>query len=105
MLDRSHYSFRRDTHLGLELPKSSIEIASQFISSLYNSCLIMIYSDDLIGNLDETPLCINMARKYSISQKGKRSLIIRTQSQDKYYVSALLSILANGAKIHLLYLF
>ena len=66
-LDRNHFSFRRSTDLDQALPKSSVYIASQFLSSVYNSRLTMKYSDDLIGNLDETPLCINMAPNYSIS--------------------------------------
>ena len=104
-LDRNHFSFRRSTHLGQALPKSSIDIASQFLSSVYNSRLNMKYSDDLIGNLDETPLCINMAPNYSISQKGKKSVIIHTQSQDKCHVSVILTILANGGKLPPLLIF
>lgn len=104
-MDRNHYSFRRGTHLGQEFPKSSIEIASQFISSVYNSRLIMKYSDDLIGNLDETSLYIDLAPNYSISQKGKRSVIIFIQSQDKCHVSVLLAILANGTKLPPLIIF
>ena len=34
----------------------------------------MKYSDDLIGNLDETPLCINMAPNYSISRKKEKNI-------------------------------
>ena len=32
----------------------------------------MKYSDNLIGNLDETPLFINMAHNYTISQKDEK---------------------------------
>ena len=40
-----------------------------------------------------------MAPNYSISQKGKRTVIIRTQSQDKCHVSVILTIIANGGKL------
>lgn len=46
-----------------------------------------------------------MAPNYPISQKGKRSLIIHTQLQDKCHVSVLLSILANGGKLPPLIIF
>ena len=59
----------------------------------------MKYSDDLIGNLDETPLYFNIAPNYSFSQKRKKSIIKRTQSQDKCHVSVILTILANGGKL------
>ena len=45
--------------------------------------------------MDETPQCINIAPNYSISQKGKRSAIVRTQSEDKYHVLVMLTIIAN----------
>lgn len=49
--------------------------------------------------MEETPLCINMSPNYSISQKGKSTVIIRTQSQDKCHVSVILTIRANGVKL------
>ena len=58
----------------------------------------MKYSNDVIGNMDKTPLNINMAPKFTISQKIKNNVIIRTHSQDKCHVSVLLTVLANGGK-------
>ena len=49
--------------------------------------------------MDETPLCINIASNYSISQKGKSSFIVRTQSEDKYHVLVMLTIIANDVKL------
>ena len=65
----------------------------------------MKYSDDLIGNMDETPLCINMVPNYSISQKRKKSFIIHTQSEDNCRFSIILTIIGNGNKLPPLMIF
>ncbi len=38
----------------------------------------MKYTDDVIFNMDETPLALNMSPNYTIVHKGKKTLIIRT---------------------------
>jgi hypothetical protein len=39
--------------------------------------------DDVIANLDETPININMPPNYTITKKGKKNVIIRIQGQEK----------------------
>ena len=97
-LERNNFTFRRST-VGQELPLNNINVASEFISSVFNSRYSMKYTEDLIANMDETPLCINMAPNYSISRKGKRTVKIRSQSRDKCHVSVILTIIANGCKL------
>ena len=65
----------------------------------------MKYTEDLLGNMDEISLCINIAPNYSISKKGKRSVIVMTQSQDKYHVLVILTIIANDVKLPLYLIF
>ena len=98
-LERNNFSFPKSTHIGQALLLNTINIASNFLSSVFNSKYSMKYTEDLLGNMDETPLNINMALNYSISQKGRRSIIVRTQSQDKCHVSVILTIIANGVKL------
>ena len=59
----------------------------------------MKYSDDIIFNMDETPLALNMPPNYTISCKGKKTVIIRAQSQEKCKVSLVLGIIADGNKL------
>lgn len=40
-----------------------------------------------------------------LKKKGKKSVIIRTQNQDKYRLSVLLTILSNGKKLPPLLIF
>ena len=55
----------------------------------------MKYTDDVIFNMDENPLALNMPPNYTIAHKGKKTVIIRTQSQEKCRVS-FLGIIADG---------
>jgi len=59
----------------------------------------MKYNNDVIFNMDETPLALNMPPNYTISRKGKKSVIILTQSQEKWWVSLVLGIIADGNKL------
>ena len=59
----------------------------------------MKYCDEPIGNLDETPLSINIAPNYSISQKGKRSVIIRTKFTRKIPCNSTISNFSKWRKI------
>ena len=49
--------------------------------------------------MDETPFLFNMLSSNIIDHKGKKSIIIKTQNQEKLRISALLCILANGSKL------
>ena len=62
----------------------------------------MKYDDDVIVNMEETPLTLNMPLNYVIEKKGKKSVIIRAQNLEKCRLSVLLTILSNG-KNYLLY--
>ena len=98
-LERHHYSFRRSTHVGQLFPNNPFEISSIFHLTYIK--VDMNYTYDLIGNMDETPININMPPNYSVAKKGKKNIIIiRTQGQEKCRVSLLLTILANGKKLN-----
>ena len=44
----------------------------------------MKYDDEEIVNMDETLLTLNMPPNYDIAKKNKKSIIIRTQNQEKW---------------------
>lgn len=62
----------------------------------------MKYDDDLIANIEETPININMPPNYTIT---KKNVIISTQGQEKCQCSILLTILADGKKLSPLIIF
>jgi len=49
--------------------------------------------------MDETPILFNMSPSKTIAKKGGKSILIRTQNQEKCYISVILTISANGHKL------
>ena len=49
--------------------------------------------------MDETPLFFNMTPSKTVSKKGGKSIIIRTQNLEKCRLSVLLTITADGIKL------
>ena len=48
--------------------------------------------------MDETPLFFNMVPNKTITQKGDKSVVIRTQNQEKLRITCILSICGGGVK-------
>ena len=46
-----------------------------------------------------------MASNFTISQKGKKTVIMRTQSHNKCHVSVIITVVANGNKLPQLFIF
>ena len=59
----------------------------------------------MIGNCDETPIFFNMVPSKTIAKKGGKSIIIKTQDQERCRISVLLTITADGGKLPPLLIF
>ena len=55
--------------------------------------------------MDETPIFLNMPISKIIVKRGSKQAIIKTQGQEKYRVTVILSILAYGGKLPPLIIF
>ena len=49
--------------------------------------------------MDETPLNLNMIPNKTITKKGEKNVVIRTQNQEKIRITCILSICADGDKL------
>ena len=49
--------------------------------------------------MDETPLFFNMSPSKTIAKKGAKSILIRTQNQEKCRISVILTITAKRKKL------
>jgi len=54
--------------------------------------MILKFWDAIVGNMDETPLFFNIFPSKTIAKKGGKSILIRTQNQDKCLISVILTI-------------
>ena len=56
------------------------------------------YSVGCIGNMDETPLWMDMPGETTVSRAGERTISIRTTGHDKGRFTVVLAAMADGRK-------
>ena len=49
--------------------------------------------------MDESPIFFNMIPNKTIAKRGKKTILIKTQNQQKCRISVLLCIVADGSKL------
>ena len=99
LLKRNFFPFRAKTHQGQILAKNCFTQTSLFLNEIWNKIIDYPYWDALIGNIDETPIFFSTVPSKTIAKKGGKTIIIRTQKQEKCIVSVLLTITADGGKL------
>ena len=97
--EKNNLSIRRPTHIGRIIYNNIYSKIDNFINQLIKLKINFKNIKDIIDNIDEISFQFNMAPSNIIDQKGKKSIIIKTQHQEKLRVSALLCILTDGTKI------
>lgn len=73
--------------------------ASLFLKEVWDKRINFKYWDDIIGNIDDTPLFYNMAPSKTIAKKRGKSILIRIQNQEKCLIFVILTITASGKKL------
>jgi hypothetical protein len=98
-LKKNNYTFNSKNQMGNTLGESAFKEASIFLNEVWNMRKVKGYNDEIIGNMDETPIFFNMIPSNTIIYKNNKSILIKTQNQDKCRISVLLTITANGNKL------
>ncbi|KFD60488.1 hypothetical protein M514_27324 [Trichuris suis] len=52
-----------------------------------------------IGNIDETPVFLDMVRNRTVERKGKKWILVRSTGHGKTHFTVVLSCLANRMKL------
>ena len=81
------------------LPQDMLCKISTFILRVRKMRLLHHYSLSCIGNMDETPLWLDMPGDTTISRVGERSVSIRTTGHDKGRFTVILAAMADGRKL------
>jgi hypothetical protein len=58
-------------------------LTSNFLNEVRNIRYKNGISSSILGNMDETPLFLNMPITKTIVKKGSRQVIVKTQNQEK----------------------
>ena len=99
------FSLRRRTTVGQKLPQDYIQKISSYLMRLRKMCSINNYPLSSIGNMDETPLCLNMPGDTTVARVGEHPITIRTTGHDKGRFTVILTALADGRKLKPFFVF
>ena len=98
-LRRNSFSLRRRTTVGQKLPCDLINKVVNFIITTRKLRHHKHYPLSFIGNMDETPLWLDMPGETTITRAGQKSVPIRTTGHDKARFTVVLAAMADGSKL------
>ncbi len=90
---------RRTTVISQRLPQDLIPKVSSFVLRARKLRQQHLYSISAIGNMDETPLWLDMLGHTTIARVGERSVSIRTTGHDKGRFTVILAAMADDRKL------
>ena len=91
-LRRHSFSLRRRTTVGQRLPQDLITKVVGFIMMARR----LYYPLSLIGNMDETPLWLDMPGETTITRTGQRSIPLNNTGHEKGRFTVIFAALADG---------
>ena len=98
-LGRHSLSLRRKTTVSRRLSRDLVPKVTAFIIKTRRLRMKKKYSLSLIGNMDETPLWLDMPGETTVTHTGDRSVTIRTTGHDKGRFTVVLAAMADGRKL------
>ena len=96
---RNSFSLRRRTTVSQRLPQDLIPKVSSFILHVRKMRMSTGYQLSSIGNMDETPLWLDMPGDTTVSRIGERSVSICTTGHDNGRFTIILAAMADGRKL------
>ena len=98
-LERWELSLRRRTTMGQRLLADLIDKVVRFVMSTQKQRIKHKYSLSGIGNMDETPLWMDMPGDTTIARMGVKSVPILTTRHEKARFTVCLAAMADGTKL------
>ncbi len=98
-LKSNSFSLRRRTTVSLRLPQDLIPKDSSFIIHVRKLGMSTRYQLPSIGNMDETPIWLDMPGDTSVSRIGERSVSVCATGHDKGCFTIILAAMADGRKL------
>ena len=92
-------SLRCRTTVSQRLPQDLIPKVTNFIMKIRRLRHSKDYPLSYIGNMDETPLWLDMPGETTVTRTGARSILIRTTGRDKGRFTIVLAAMADGRKL------
>jgi len=98
-LKRHDLSLRRKTKIAQKLPKDLEEKLLSFQRFIIRLRQKNDYPLGMIANMDETPVCFDMAGDLTVNPTGTKTVHIRTTGNEKNRFTVVLTCFADGTKL------
>lgn len=95
-LSRHGFSLRRKTTVSQSLPDQHIDKVVSFIMKTRKMIRMEKFDSCNIGNMDETPLWLDMPGDTTVTRVGDRTVSIRSTGHDKGRFTVVLAAMADG---------
>ena len=98
-MKRHHISFRRATHVAQKSETELNDKMHRFLWYVISMCKQKSYELGRIGNMDETPVWIDMPGDYTIETKGSKTVSMGSTGHGKTRITVCLAAMADGSKL------
>ena len=98
-MNRNGYSIRTHTKIAQKLPKEFADKITNFQRYIIRLRLRTEYALDCIGNMDETPVTMDMVGNNTVDKVGKKTILLKTTGHEKCRYTVVLACMADGTKL------
>ena len=98
-IQRFNLSLRKGSHIGQQRPSDSEDRIISFLRSIILLRKEKNINPENIINMDETAFNYNMNSKATKHKICAKTIMIKTQNQEKLRISAIMSIWGNGERL------
>lgn len=102
-MNRKRLSLRAVTSTGQNLPDNWEESVRSFSTYVKNHTINCTLEN--IGNVDEIPMTFDLPSKFTVDQKGKQDIKIKTTGAEKCSFTVVLAVTADGSKLNPMVIF
>ena len=95
-MKRNWYSIRARTKIAQRLPSHYEDKITSFQRFLIQQRKREEYELCNIGNMDETPVNMDMVGNYTVDRVGKKTILLKTTGHEKCRYTVVLSCTADG---------
>ena len=98
-MKRNEYCLRAPTNIAQKLPSHYVDKITSFQRFIIKERTQHNYDLQCIGNMDETPVYMDMLPGKTVNKKGQKSIMIKSTGHEKSRYTVVLTVMADGTKL------
>lgn len=99
-MKRHNISFRRQTHVAQKNEEVLGDRMHGFLKFILRLRKRQSYPLSMIGNMDETPVWVDMPGDYTLEERGVRTVTMGSTGHEKSRITVCLAAMGDGTKLH-----